>query len=356
LRFVGANCSDVVVRGNGPASTLLFAPTLPFRETFNDRAFYIESAVTAPVEIDSAIALGTRAFEVRDGAAAAKLERGEWVVVFDRDRRAKEIVTIDWAQVDSVSGRRVQVQRPFRTSFARQRPSIANESGLAFIRIHSLLENFELRDFKLVQLATNKSAAAVTIGMAIRTRLDNLYIDNARGNGFAIYRAKDSSIHDVTVLNGTEQANEIASTVDFRVVNCSFGFEGTSYSSGAGPDTAALNVDFGAAFFTISSNSFHSAGNIAVMMLDGVHDGTFVANSIGWTRDVGLGLGQGLSLRGTQRVIVRGNSFAGGDRGTGNVCIGVAHSDHLDVPMKSGDNIIADNLCPNYAHPLVEQR
>jgi hypothetical protein len=348
VRLVGGSCSNLVVRGEGASSTLLFFPTGVPKATFNDRAFYIESTVAPESTIrQTAIAAGAVTIELADRAIASGLRVGQWLVVSERDRVANEIVAIDWVQIDKVASPVVELRHPFRTDFGRTRGS--DGTAIEYRAVTGLLHDVELRDFRLVQGSVSRSVAGITVGMALRTRIRNVLIDNARGNGFAIYRAKDVSLDGIAVVNAPEQANEIAASVDVRMTNSTLGFERTEWNKGTMPSTAVLNIDFGTAFFAITGNSLNAAGNIAVMMLEGVHDGVFASNSIGWVRDAGIGLGQGLSLRGAQRVIVRGNSFAGGDRGQGNTCIGVEDSKALAHPIPSADNSISDNSCPHFA-------
>jgi hypothetical protein len=350
IRLVGVRCSNVVIEGAGPSTILDFQPDGAAEDTFNDRAIYIESGVTPPHQIVAPIAVADRSFIVSDPAVANRLRPGQWVVVSERDSGAKEIVIIDWAQVDHVTGTRVHVRHPFRTHFPGERPWRPGQSGLGFQAVHSLLENVTIRNLQVVHAARGRTIALVNIGMALRTRLHDVLLDNANGNGIALYRAKDVGIENLTVVNSVKQANEIAATVDFRVSTSSFGFEFSAVTKERAADTAALNIDFGSAFFTISGNSIQAAGNIGVMFLDGVHDGVFSNNTVGWVRDADIGLGQGVSARGTQRVLLQGNSFAGGDRGKGNTCVTFADSSELEVPIASSGNLIQANLCAGFEH------
>jgi hypothetical protein len=186
--------------------------------------------------------------------------------------------------------------------------------------------------------------------MALRIRIQDVIIDNAAGNGIAVYRAKDLAIRSLAVVNAIAQANEIAATIDFVITSSSFGFETSHIATIQAADTAALDIDFGSAFFSITGNSFHAAGNIGVMMLDGVHDGVYSANVIGWVRDASIGLGQGLSARGAQRIVLQGNVLVGGDRGAGNTCITFADSKQLMVPILSDGNVIGANSCAGFVN------
>jgi hypothetical protein len=333
-----------------------FEPAGAPRDTFNDRAIYVESEVSPLQPIASAITPGDSAFTLSDAAAGQKLVPGEWLVIFERDAAAEEIVAIDWAQVSAVQGSRVDVRHPFRTRFPAARRWVDHVSGLGFHAVHSLLENVTIRNLKLVHDSDERVVPLINIGMALRTRIQDVFVDNIRGNGIALYRAKGASIHNLTVQNAPAQANEIAATVDFRISDSSFGFEASSGRSRPAADTAALNVDFGSAFFAITGNSFHAAGNIAVMFLDGVHDGVFSANTIGWVRAASIELGQGVSARGCQRLVISENSFAGGDRGKGNTCITLADSVQLQPPIESTGNIVQTNSCGGFEHETGPQR
>jgi hypothetical protein len=345
LRLIGAACSHVSVVGDGPASVLRFAPKAPFEVTRNDRVFYIESQVTTAAPLASPVRLGDRQLVL---ARPTQLREGEWLVVFERDAAVSDIVIVDWCQVAEANGVRVQLHHPARTAFPKAREWIADASGLGYIRLHSLLENVVIRDLRIVVAPSRQPVVGINIGMALRTSLQNVHIENPSGNALAIYRAKDVGIQNVVVSNSARQANEIAATVDFRVTNSSFGFQHTSSKIIA--DTAALTIDYGSAFFTVTANTFSSAGNIAVMLLHGVHDGAFVANAIGWTRDAGIGRGQGLTSKGSQRVIVHANTFAGGDSQQQNTCVNFERSGELRVPIESRSNVITENVCMTFAN------
>lgn len=350
LRFVGSACSNVVLEGDGPSATLDFSPRGDLKDTFNDRAIYVESGVSELQPIASPIPRGAVSFQVARAATAQRLNPGQWLVVSERDPRAGEIVIIDWAQVDHVSETNVFVRHPFRTEFPAAHTFTAGKSGLGYQPISSLLENFHVRNVRFVHRDTGAVVPILNIGMALRTRIEDVIVDNAAGNGIAIYRAKDIGLKNLSIVNAATQANEIAATIDFAVTSSSFGFESSNVTRGRAANTAALDIDFGSAFFTVTGNSFHAAGNIGVMLLDGVHDGVFSGNVIGWVRDASIGLGQGLSARGAQRIILQGNVFAGGDRGAGNTCITFADSTQLVIPIPSAGNIIQANSCAGFVN------
>src|SRR5437867_7759551 len=94
--------SNTIIQGVGPETVFVFEPTLPQAHCQNDRAFTTPCDVlTKPRrQILSSIAIGDESFAA--AGDVSDLHTGDWLIIEDLDRKAGDVVVIDWAQVRSV--------------------------------------------------------------------------------------------------------------------------------------------------------------------------------------------------------------------------------------------------------------
>ncbi len=328
--------NNTIIQGVGPETVFVFQPTLPQIHCANDRVFTTPCDVLTTVRrhILGPIAVGAESFVA--AGDVSDVNPGDWLIIEEIDRKAGDVVNIDWAQVESVAGNSVGVQAPFRTAFPNVREWDPEFSGLGFYKIPQLLEGLQLRNLKIVVPDSGQNAAGISVFAALHTLIDNVTVQNSHGQPLYSYISKD-----LTILNsngaGEQVLNEFAATVDLRLDNNSF-----SCDRGAG-----LGLDFGTAFFQVTRNLVPSSLNSGMYLLFGVHDGSITDNSISFVR-ISEATGNqdfavGLLARGTQRVQIIDNYLAGGAGATSiGISIGPAYG--LDSPIPSLGNTVFPNL------------
>lgn len=336
------NASNLVLWA-GPGSTIKFVPTAPFVSGVNDRAILIAGTASAIRPVSGSIAAGATSFTAQNAADTTDLGVGDWVIVSETDSGAGEIVLIEWAQVLSVSGTTVNFQHPIRTAF----PATGGGRTLSFRRVTSLVENCELHGVSVLQPAAAQSNPSFAVGISRSTQLYRCTANNAKGNGFYSYQASDLTVIGCHQVADLTQATEFAATTDLVIEGCSFGTFGSANTGQTQPNSSALVLDFGTAFFTVSGSRFPTAGDICIQ-LSYIHDGEFFGNTVGWVRRSSID-GIGINALGCQRVQVIANTFAGGDGATGKA-IAFADSSTFTTQIVSQDNLIAFNRISGFAN------
>ncbi len=338
LQITLAGCSGSTFDFNH--ALIRFAPQgPPWIGPVNDRLLYIESNYGLPHQVSQAIAIGDTSFTAAAPEQTADLEPGDWLIVREFDAGIGDIVSFDWVQVESVTGRTVAVQHPFRVAFSVARPWTAAQSGSEFVKITSLLRGVTIRNCNFVQGDAGRNLPTIHVGVALQTVVSNCLVENSRGQALYIYQAKDVVIDSFRSVNGGSVSSELAASVDVVVRNSAFGVE----RAGKRPAlalTSPLTLDFGTAFFSLADNHFCSAGNIGVQVLYGVHDGTFTANYLGPVRAATI-KPVGIVGRGVFKVKVAGNTFAGAD--LGGVAIDFGDTGTLSVNITTAGNVVGEN-------------
>jgi hypothetical protein len=314
----------------------VFKPTLPLVHCVNDRAFTTPCDVltTPRRQILGPISIGDDSFfslgDVTD------LRPDDWLIIEEIDRKAGDIVVVDWAQVASVLGQRVRVKTPFRTVFPDSRTWDPNLSGLGFYKIPQLIEDVTIRNLKIIIPDSGQNTAGVSVFAALRTRIRNVTVENSYGQPLYSYLAKDLTIQNSHGIGGPV-LNEFAATVDLKLKDNTFASDGD----------AGLGLDFGTGFFQVRRNVVPYSLNAAMYMLFGVHDGSVKDNSFSFVRisdaTANSGFAIGFLARGIQHVDFTDNYLEGG-AGSGSVGVSVGPAYGLDVLIPSIGNTVVPNI------------
>jgi hypothetical protein len=296
--------SNTVIQGAGPQTVFQYqaSATAAWKHCANERVFTTpcETNDTPPRRITGAISIGDGSFSAADGVS--DLQPGDWLIVKDLDSVIGNAVAVDWVQVDSISGRMVRVRTPFRTAFTNVRDWNPGRSGLGFQRVVSLVENTEFRDFNLSVPDAGPETAAVGISVfaALHTTIDRVVADSFNAQPVYSFLSKELTITN-SEGRGHGVLSEFAATVDLTLSGNHFGED----------DAAALGLDLGTAFFTVSNNDVDMSRNIGAYLLYGVHDGVFSNNRIASVSSAGNA--NGILAWGTQNISIADNYLAGGD-------------------------------------------
>jgi hypothetical protein len=305
------NYSDLTLSGSG---TIDFVPSPPFVRYVNDRAVQVNewidesSYYDTNLPIRGQIRAGEKSFTVESLSDTTGLRRGDWLVVNEIDQGAgRNIVAIEWVQVSTTSGTTVKVQAPFRVSFPNSRPFIPpNASGLGFFKVKNLIQNSTISSIHVQVPLTSRPVAAIAIGVARNTLVDEVTVDVASGNGFFAYRSNGLTIINSNQLHCRTQASEMAAVTDLLV-------SGNLLDDGKDLAGSSLTVDFGTGFFQVTQNHLLHCGNICLLVAGGVHDGSISSNTIGYVVSNGLADTAGMVVMGTNGVRITDNSFSGGE-------------------------------------------
>src|SRR5580700_443789 len=316
--------SHTIIHGAGRATIFVCKPSLPQVHCLNDRAF------TTPCNVaDSAgsIALGSNSFEATDNVD--DLRSGDWLIVEEKDPEPSEVVIIDWVQVAAASGNTVMVRSPFRTAFPNSRPWEPGHSGLGFLVLPKSVEGVQFRDFTVVVPDSGFDAPGISVFAAQNTVIDHVEVWDSDGQPLYSYLSQG-----LTVTNshgyGGHVLNEFAATVDLSIRDSTFS-----------SNDAALGLDFGTGFFEVSGNEVPSSVNVGMYLLDGVHDGSVIRNSIHFVRSSGSAVG--MLARGSQRVTIKNNYLEGGEGPASlGISIGSAY-EGLSQPIVSFGNVVTPN-------------
>ena len=327
--------SDTIIQGVGPETVFVFKPTLPPVHCVNDRAFTTpcddESGPRRPITVP--IAVGDRSFIA--GTDVSDLRSGDWLIITEKDRTAGDVISIDWAEVASVSGETVYVESPFRTAFSTAREWDPMHSGLGFWKISHLIQGVQFRNLRIVVPDSGQGAPGISVFAALNARIENVTVEDPDGQALYSYLSKGVTIHNCFGKGG-QILNEFAATVDLTLYNNRF----TSTSE------TALGLDFGTAFFSAAENTIPSSLDIGMYLLNGVHDGSVAVNSLSFVNSGGIynhGSAIGILARGTQHVNITNNYLAGG-AGAASIGISIGPAYDADIAIPSFGNTVTPNF------------
>jgi hypothetical protein len=327
--------SNTIIQGIGPETVFVFEPTLPQVHCVNDRAFTTPcDVITTPRrQILGPIAIGDESFV--SAGDVSDLHTDDWLIIEDLDRKAGDVVVVDWAQVGAVFGSTVGVQVPFRTAFPNVREWDPKLSGLGYYKIPQLVEGVQLRNLKIIVPDSGQNAPGISVFAALNTQIDSVTVQNSHGQPLYSYLAKNLTIQNSNGI-GEQVLNEFGATVDLRLNDNSFSTD----------RSAGLGLDFGTGFFQVTRNVVPSSSNIGAYLLFGVHDGSIQDNSISFVGTSGAtgdsGVVVGLLARGTQRVVITNNFLAGG-AGPTSIGISIGPAYGLDTLTPSLGNTVSPN-------------
>jgi hypothetical protein len=300
-RTIVVSHSDTVIEGEGPGTIFEFNGRGARAGCVNDRVFTTPCAlIHQPARrIAAAIVGGDRSFLAADDAS--DLQPGDWLIVAEKDAVIGDVVAIDWAQVESVEARVVNVRTPFRMAFSLNRPWDPLRSGLGFRKVAPLIENTEFRNFAIHAVGAGDSAAAgISVVAALHTVIDHVGADSFGAQPLYSYLARNLTV-TASVGSGYEVLSEFAATVDLTV-------HGNTFSKQA---SASFGLDLGTAWFDVSDNHLQLSRNVGTYLLYGVHDGSFAGNAVGYVYSAGNAVG--MLLWGDHDIVVENNYLAGGE-------------------------------------------
>lgn len=313
-------------------SEILFQPT---DTVTHDRAIVVHANDTGGFSglrvITGAIAAGATSFVAAAAGSVSDLVAGDWLFIQETDAGVGgEIVICDWVQVASVAGTTVNTYTKFRTAFP------GTHSTVNFRRIVNVVQNTTIRNLRIRTTDTVNALLGVSVGIARNTLIDHITSKPAKGNAIFSYRSAGLKVRGCFIERDMGQANEFAATVDLQLQGNTFGTVDIT------PDTAALTLDFGTAFFNVIGNDLSTAANIGLQVLYGCHDGAITSNTISMI----VGTGSGVSCLGMQRVTLSHNIVTGPGSGTG---IGLADATAPNPDIISTDNVVVFNIVTGFA-------
>jgi hypothetical protein len=339
-RTIVVRNSNTVIQGTGPETVFIFLPNTPRVHCGNDRAFTTPCDVllTPRRQIVAPISIGDNFFTA--AADASDLSFGDWLLIEEMDKKAGDIIAVDWMQVASASGNVVTTQNAFRVAFPDARAWDPANSGLGFYKFPNKTENVQFRNFSIIVPDSGQISPGISVFAARHTLIENVTVHDPHGQPLYSYISKDLTIQN-SFGYGEQILNEFGATVDLTLT-------GNTFSS---VTDAALGVDFGSGFFRVTGNSLPSSANIGAYFYDGVHDGEADNNNLLFvnnTSESNFGNSVGILARGTHHVNIINNFLAGG-AGTASVGLTIGPEYSADVTIPSFANIITPNrFGPNW--------
>jgi hypothetical protein len=326
--------SKTVIQGAGPQTVFIFQPNFPQVHCVNDRAFTTPCDVESRLrrEITRPIAIGDYHFS--SNTDVSDLRPGDWLIITEKDRTAGDVIKVDWAKVASTSGKTVEVQTPFRTSFSTDRSWDSASSGLGFWKVPQLVQGVEFRNIRIIVPDSGSDVPGISVFAAMNTRIDNVIVEDSDGQPLYSYLSSGLTIENSTGKGG-RVLNEFAATVDVNLY-------GNVFS--ADEDTS-LGFDFGTGFFQASGNTVPASLDIGMYLLNGVHDGSITQNSFAFVRSGGTynsGNAIGMLARGLSNVNIVRNFLAGG-AGARSMGISIGPAYDAEIPIPSAGNTIGPN-------------
>lgn len=337
---INLSFSNLLLNGHG--ATIRFTSGNP---SVDDRAFAIAEIGTATFRtITGAIALGALTFTATAPSDTVDLVAGDWLVLQETDAGvANTAVFCDWVQVQSVNTGAgvVTTMNPFRMAFP------GSHHAVQFHRVASLVNNVTFKDVNILSTDAVNALPCVTIGIGAKaTVITGCTFQAIKGQAITTYLNNDLKVLGCHLWDG-EVASEFASVTDLVVAGNTIGrTDITAF-------TSALSLDFGAGFFSVYGNQIVNAGNIAMQLVSGVHDGAIFGNIFGYVRDAGITNTQGISSLGTQCVQIFGNEFDGGD-GASSTAIAFGNTTVLTPNIVSSDNKIGPNTIRGFVNVYSE--
>jgi hypothetical protein len=315
--------SGTVIQGAG--AIFNFKPATPPTDCANEAAFTTPCIDTLPRQvIVSPIAIGDISFTAAGDLTS--LVSGAWLSISQRDNKSGNIVSYDWAQVESVVGQVVTTATPFRTAFSNAQPFDPSFSGLGFVQIPVLVENVEFRN---ITVNTAPGTVPFQIDGALNTTIDGVTANSSNQSLYS-YLSKGLTVRNSSATGGV--LSEFAATVDLQLLD-------NVFSASQGP---GFGLDLGTAFFTVSGNRVTASINIGVYLFIGVHDGTVENNQVAYVNKTANYNTVGLLVMGAYNCIIINNYLAGG-AGTQSTGLFVGSDDSESVPIPSVNNVTAPN-------------
>ena len=326
------------VVGVGPETHFIFQPSPPWLQCQNDRAFTtpcdtvynlgLQSWVPRR-QIAAPIAIGATSFETVDDAS--DLGAGDWLIITEKDMAVGDPVVVDWVQVASTAGHSIKVTSPFRTAFPNLRTWDPLSGGLGFFKTVNVARNVSFRNFDLevVNSDSSISVPGISAFAAQQVTVDHVNVTDTYGQALYSYLSQDVHLSNCSGDSGPV-LSEFAATVDLTITACSFRSQGD----------AGFGLDLGTGYFSISASSSVGYG-IGFYLLYGIHDGTVQGLSIPYIPATSYAVG--ILARGTQRVIITGNTLSGGT-GQASMGLSIGGAGTLEVPVESFDNTISPNV------------
>jgi hypothetical protein len=223
---------------------------------------------------------------------------GDWLIVNEKDNTVAEIVVVDWAQVASVAGPRVNVTAPFRTTFPNTHPWEPANGGLAFYKVPALVSDVEFRNFTLLVPDSGTGAPGISVFGSQNVTIDDVSVQDENGQALYSYIAQGVTIQNSSGSSG-KRTNEFGASVDLELSN-------NRFSSG---DDAGFGLDFGTAFLQADGNVVSSSVNSGVYVLYGVHDGAVTNNTVDFVNSSGNAVG--ILVRGSTNLTITNNTLIG---------------------------------------------
>lgn len=314
-----------------PGSEILFQPTVP---ATHDRAIRIHNGegFSALRTLTGAVAVGATSIVAANAADAADLVANDWLIVQETDAGVGgEIALIDWVQVASVGGATITLRNPMRVAFP------GTHSTPTFRRITTLTQNVTVRDLAVRTTNTTDALLGFAVGVARNVSLQNVRSYPAKGNAFFSYRTAGLSIENSLQIRNAGQSTEFAATVDLSVRGM------RAETVDAVPDTSAISLDFGTAFFVIEGNRFSNSFNSGMQLL-AVHDGVVSNNVFGYVNATTDAVG--ITSLGSRRVQIINNVFQGGKGNS--VALSIGDTSGWTANITSADNVIGPNTVSGF--------
>lgn len=330
----------------GPAKILCsgttfdFEPSGPFLSGINDRAImfdWSESSSPANQAITGALAVGTSTITSTSTPNPAPVA-GQWMEVVEIDTGVNDAVAFAYAQVASVSGSTITLQRPLNVAFSNN-----TGAGNTFynVLVNPLPEGDTIEGCRI----RSNQAAVGTPGIAVMHVRNALVSNNdiamANGQDIYSYRSDASSFrgNKLSAVGVNPANSEMAESTNLIVAHNHF------VANGIGP-VPGLSVDFGSNNFSVTGNTFDGIGGIQLYLYNGAAFGVVSGNTLGY---VNGGNGQAIQLQSVLNTTVANNVLAGGS----SVGIGISNSVSLAVTLASAGNIVYGNtlgtFSPNYS-------
>lgn len=245
--------SHTTLRGKGAATVIEFTPPpigSPRGVCTTDRVITPRCglAYSAPLPIAASIAVGDTSFEALNAADVAGLAPGDWVIltlsdpgIADATSHTGYPTSVDWMQVASVVGTRVNVQTPFRMAFTNSIPFVSNSTGLGFV--HAILtEGVAIEDLTIKVDANTAGAVGIYVLGTIGTTISNVTINDETSDPLYIEQAKGLTVTGCNITGG-KTLNEFAESIEVVIENSTFSSQGV-----------ALALDLGTGYFRVEGN------------------------------------------------------------------------------------------------------
>jgi hypothetical protein len=328
------------------SGTIVFAPrgSVDFP---NDRLFYLLSAeVTHPLQIcckNSALRQGATSFLAQTAGDAGNFHSGDTGILAEVDHGGGDNpVYADWFQVESVSGKQINLVKPLRTSFPNVRTwnqtnDLLNPDGLSFRKVGDIVKAITIRDINIIIPMVGRVTGIVT-----RDTQDVIIVGTHCDAAAQCYAGFFDKNLTITGNRWNEFiAPEFAAAVDATIVGNVFTQKAGRLNGYSNPTAQGVLLDYGFAFGSFTGNMIGPSKNETISTFFGMHDTIISGNTLGWN----IGPGAGINLLGGYRNVVSGNRLQGGSHSNGIVS---TDTGTLTVQILSNANLIWNNTVERY--------